>query len=102
MRNRELRRRWRAFFEEGRRLYEAWEASNFHHSMRPPRRSLPEELRGMTCGAKTRAGTPCKRRDLCDSGRCRLHGGMSTGPRTEEGKKRSSLNGLVPKKKRTS
>jgi hypothetical protein len=36
------------------------------------------------CGAKTRRGTPC----LCPAmpnGRCRLHGGLSTGPRTAEG-----------------
>lgn len=39
-----------------------------------------------TCGARTRAGTPCKRRDIYNSGRCRLHGGLSTGPRTEAGK----------------
>ncbi|MFL1504081.1 MULTISPECIES: HGGxSTG domain-containing protein [unclassified Pseudomonas] len=41
----------------------------------------PDELRGMICGAKIRAGTPCKRRDLYASGRCRLHGGLSTGPK---------------------
>ncbi|WP_420094491.1 HGGxSTG domain-containing protein [Pseudomonas cichorii] len=35
----------------------------------------------MTCGAKTRAGSPCKRRDLYKSGRCRLHGGLSAGPK---------------------
>ncbi|WP_370601056.1 HGGxSTG domain-containing protein [Pseudomonas nitroreducens] len=48
----------------------------------PPRPPFPEELRGLCCGARTRAGTPCKRRDLYASGRCnKLHGGMSTGPR---------------------
>ncbi|NVN97329.1 hypothetical protein HXX01_03820 [Candidatus Nomurabacteria bacterium] len=52
----------------------------------------------MRCGARTRSGTPCKRKDLCDNGRCKLHGGMSTGPRTEQGKKRSSQNGLISKK----
>lgn len=41
---------------------------------------FPELLRGLTCGAKTRAGTPCKRTDLFSSGRCKFHGGMSTGP----------------------
>lgn len=46
------------------------------------------------CGAKTRAGTPCKRTDLYGNGRCRLHGGLSTGPKTEAGKKRSALNGF--------
>ena len=33
------------------------------------------------------------------SGRCKLHGGWSTGPKTPEGKKRSAQNGF---KKKTS
>ena len=36
------------------------------------------------CGARTRAGTPCLRWPM-PNGRCRLHGGCSTGPRTAEG-----------------
>jgi hypothetical protein len=32
-----------------------------------------------TCGAETRAGTPCKRSPLTGKRRCRLHGGASTG-----------------------
>ncbi len=60
-----------------------------------------EEFRDLACGAKTRAGTPCKRKDIYGSGRCKFHGGLSTGPRTVEGKKRSSMNGFKPKKKRT-
>ena len=43
------------------------------------------------CGAKTRKGTPCKCLAL-DNGRCKYHGGMSTGPRTPEGKKRALMN----------
>lgn len=31
------------------------------------------------CGAKTRAGTPCKRSPMAGKRRCRLHGGASTG-----------------------
>jgi len=53
---------------------------------------LPPEVHDLVCGAKTRRGTPCKRRDLYAGGRCRLHGGLSTGPRTKKGKKQSSLN----------
>lgn len=66
----DLRRRWRAYFSG------------------PDRRGapFPEELRGLTCGARTRAGTPCKRTDLMRSGRCKLHGGLSTGPRSKAGK----------------
>jgi hypothetical protein len=35
------------------------------------------------CGARTRRGTPCQRHGLGRKGRCRLHGGASTGPRPE-------------------
>ena len=40
------------------------------------------------CGAKTRKGTPCKAPAM-SNGRCRMHGGKSTGPRTPEGLERS-------------
>jgi hypothetical protein len=36
------------------------------------------------CGAKTRRGTPCQCRAM-PNGRCRLHGGLSTGPKTGDG-----------------
>lgn len=48
--------------------------------------------RGGFCGAKTRAGTPCKRRDLGNGGRCRLHGGLSTGTKTPEARANAVLN----------
>ena len=41
-----------------------------------------------SCNAKTRSGTPCKRAGNTINGRCHLHGGKSTGPRTEEGRAR--------------
>jgi hypothetical protein len=47
------------------------------------------------CGARTRSGQPCqalpvwdKVKDRPRNGRCRLHGGLSTGPRTPEGRAR--------------
>ena len=40
---------------------------------------------GQRCGAKTRRGTPCQRPANKRNGRCRLHGGASSGPRTKEG-----------------
>ena len=43
---------------------------------------------GKRCEAKTRNGTPCQRPAKLPVGRCRLHGGASTGPRTAEGLKR--------------
>ena len=36
------------------------------------------------CGARNRRGTPCQCPAM-RNGRCRLHGGLSTGPRTPEG-----------------
>jgi hypothetical protein len=48
------------------------------------------------CGAWCRDGHPCQARATRDAetgclvrnGRCRIHGGLSTGPRTPEGKRR--------------
>ena len=45
---------------------------------------------GQRCGAKTRKGTECQRPANKSNGRCRVHGGASTGPRTEEGRARIS------------
>ena len=45
---------------------------------------------GQRCGAKTRRGTGCQRPANKKNGCCRLHGGASTGPRTEEGRARIS------------
>ena len=48
------------------------------------------------CGAKTRVGGRCqappvwdRRGDVPRNGRCRLHGGLSTGPKTAEGMRRT-------------
>jgi hypothetical protein len=41
------------------------------------------------CGARTRAGGSCKAPALQGKERCRMHGGLSTGPKTPEGKARS-------------
>ena len=40
---------------------------------------------GQRCGAKTSRGTACRRPANKRNGRCRLHGGASSGPRTKEG-----------------
>ena len=41
-------------------------------------------LNAPRCGAKTRRGSPCQCPAMAN-GRCRLHGGLSTGPKTAEG-----------------
>lgn len=68
--------------------HEKWQASGFDYAARPPLRQLPDDLQGLNCEAMTRAGTPCKRTDIYANGRCKFHGGMSNGARTEEGKAR--------------
>jgi hypothetical protein len=54
-----------------------------------PKRERPR------CGARCRDGSPCealpvwdKRLDRAVNGRCRMHGGLSTGPKSEEGRRR--------------
>src|SRR5882672_3662877 len=70
-------------------------------SPRPSATSLPPDRRGRLrngaqpgdflaaprCGAHTRVGGCC-RQPAMRNGRCRLHGGLSTGPRTVEGRAR--------------
>lgn len=40
---------------------------------------------GQRCEARTRRGTPCQRPGNKTNGRCKLHGGRSSGPKTAEG-----------------
>jgi hypothetical protein len=54
----------------------------------------PAEIVGLPCGARTRAGAACRRKGMYPSGRCVLHGGRSTGPKTLKGKYRSMCNHL--------
>jgi hypothetical protein len=44
------------------------------------------------CGARNRQGRPCQCKKLLGGRKCKFHGGMSTGPRTPEGKARSAAN----------
>ncbi len=44
------------------------------------------------CGAKTRRGTSCQCKPLKPNGRCKFHGGLSTGPNTEDGKEAARRN----------
>ena len=78
-------------YQECERIYAIWEERG-HQKPLPPLPEMPDELKALTCGAKTRAGTPCKSKAIYRNGRCKLHGGLSTGPKTIEGKRRSALN----------
>ena len=44
----------------------------------------------VVCGARTRSGEPCREMPVSGKTRCRLHGGLSTGAKTAEGRARIS------------
>ena len=52
----------------------------------------PRYLRGLSCGAIKKNGQPCGMTTLMANGRCKFHGGASTGPRTAEGRARALEN----------
>ena len=62
------------------------------------------DWQGVRCEAKTRRGTLCQRPGTKRNGRCKLHGGRSTGPRTKDGLARlvasKTTHGLYTKEKR--
>lgn len=76
-----LERRWPAYIADLRLLVSSLQAMGVAVKVRPLK------LR-KTCGAKTRRGTPCRCRAL-QNGRCRLHGGKSTGPKSADGWERT-------------
>jgi hypothetical protein len=54
---------------------------------------FPPECVGMICGGKgRRSGRPCQCKEIYPNGRCKWHGGASTGPKTAEGKALSQSN----------
>ena len=78
-------------------IYKIWADSNYAQGG-PETPPLPDICRGMKCGAKTRSGHPCKNDGTSYSnGRCKFHGGASTGPVTKEGKNKSAANGFKRK-----
>jgi len=86
------RQRWKAYWQKLDELSAAWQAGGcIDPVLDYP--SLPDDLLGMTCGAVTRAGTPCKQKAIYSNGRCKFHGGMATGPTSDAGKEQSRING---------
>lgn len=50
------------------------------------------KLHQRRCGAHCKStGMPCQAKAMVN-GRCRYHGGLSTGPKTEEGRRRALAN----------
>lgn len=70
------------------RVYEA-HASRASRDLAVARRELAALARRQRCGARCRDGHPCGAPRSGRGGRCKLHGGRSTGPRTAEGKARA-------------
>ena len=75
------------------------EAEARHNEREKHRQALQSELTArasklkpmkLVCGARNRQGQPCQCKKLLRGGRCKFHGGMSTGPRTPEGRARSA------------
>lgn len=113
----ELRRRLKTYWAEHdrvkalrRQILEAAEAdveARFEffcdHGYAPPlilptEPEFPPECVDMICGGKgRRSGEPCQNKALYPNGRCKWHGGASTGPKTAEGKAKSVYNLPRPK-----
>ena len=49
---------------------------------------MEDSLERSRCDAKTRSGALCRKHSITGKRRCRLHGGLSTGPKTAEGRAR--------------
>lgn len=116
--HREKRRRLKAFWIEYHRVEalrrkiltdeaEAERRAEFFvdHGFLPPPPALPSfpefppECRDMVCGGKgrRRSGQPCQSKEIHANGRCKWHGGLSTGPKTVAGRAKSAANLPVPK-----
>ena len=59
----------------------------------PRKPTLDVYVRRDFCDATKKNGEPCRQKTLYRRGRCKFHGGLSTGPVTEEGKAQSRING---------
>ncbi|MGZ8159759.1 MAG: HGGxSTG domain-containing protein [Methylobacter sp.] len=96
----EQRKRLKAYYQKTIAVFAEWREHGYQYP--PPKREpMPDDLKDLRCGAKTRSGTPCQQKAIYLNGRCKWHGGCSTGPKTEDGKKRSAMTGLCQKKKRS-
>ena len=82
----------KAYYKDGQDYFAEYVANGYQRINRECL-PFPEICRGMKCEAKTRSGHPCKNDGTSwANGRCKFHGGASTGPKTPEGKKKVSMN----------
>lgn len=54
--------------------------------------SKENQAHAIRCGAKTRSGNPCKNYAMAN-GKCRMHGGKSTGPKNQQNNKNAVTTG---------
>ena len=55
--------------------------------VRPPKPPTIRKQERPNCGARTRAGGVCRAKVVEGKQRCRIHGGLSTGPKTAKGRR---------------
>jgi hypothetical protein len=72
-----------------RRITDAFAAAGYAWPVDIDALSERKQGQGARCGARTRQGTPCNLYRMQGKRRCRLHGGLSTGPKTEAGRERA-------------
>ena len=63
------------------------------YQRKPPKPDRWETNPDWFCGAINQSGLPCRMLAIYDNGRCKWHGGLSTGPKTEAGKEQARING---------
>lgn len=79
--------------DDKRRLFREWAAkANAAEAAGRYIPRFPQYLRGLTCGAIKKNGKPCGMTTLGANGRCKFHGGASTGPTSPEGRARALEN----------
>lgn len=91
-RNHEARLEWQKQCDEGNRgnLLVQMLVGRHEHLILPPEPEYEPypDISGLRCGARTRAGTACKITAIYSNGRCKFHGGLSTGAKTKGGRAR--------------
>lgn len=97
----DLRVRYKSYYQQWQRLQKKLMGNGMdEYETYAHMPTYPSEFHELRCGAKTRAGTPCKMKCIYANSRCKLHGGLSTGPKSIEGKAKVAKNGLTVKEKK--
>lgn len=63
-----------------------WVPPEIRRILAKRRLATREAARADRCGARTRSGNPCQAKKVAGRKRCKFHGGLSTGPKTDAGK----------------